>query len=204
MCLRKTYCTSVQHNHTWRNKQNDQQLPKRSPNKTHQRAPRHDHTPVPRPATRARIPNHHQNTQKLRSLLRTQHHLPTPRRIREKRLRQKHLEHGFPKAKKSLPANQRRRNRTQLHRRLTQHNLQNNDSRQQNPNRSSTSKPQRIHTSKRKQISNSSLKCHTWLNFKEDKRWLVNHPAPSASLKVRNIASLGIASRNLFPFLSSL
>ena len=69
--------------------------------------------------------------------------------LRKERLPKKHLEHGQRTPKKSLPTNKRRRNSPQLHRRLTQHNMQNHDNRQQNPNRGSTNNPNGSNLQKR-------------------------------------------------------
>jgi hypothetical protein len=46
--------------------------------------------------------SHHPNTQRIRRILRTQHHIPTPRNTRKKRIRKKHLEHEHPKTKKGI------------------------------------------------------------------------------------------------------
>jgi hypothetical protein len=129
-------CTTQQHKE--KNKQNDPKLPKRNPNKTNQRTTRHDNPPTPRPTTHARLPNHHKNPQNLRSILRTKHRIPTTRHPRKKRLPQKQLEHEHRKTKKNIPTHQRRPNNTQLHRRITKPNMQNNNHRQQNQNRSRT------------------------------------------------------------------
>ena len=97
---------------------------KRNPNQTHERTTRPHRPTIPQHPTHARLPNNHEDTQKLRRLLRTQHYLPAPRHTRKERLRQKHLEHERRTPPKSLPANQRWTKPPELHGGLAELHLQ--------------------------------------------------------------------------------
>ncbi len=121
---------TVQHNNTWREKNNVQsQLTKRGLNQTNERPTRHDHPPIPQHRTHARLPSHHQNPQKLRCLLRTINHIPPTRHPRKERLRRQHMEHGLRTPTQNLQPHQRRTRHAQLHRRITEPNLPQNHNR---------------------------------------------------------------------------
>jgi hypothetical protein len=121
-------CTTQIHNEEKKNVQS--QLTKRGLNQTNERPTRHDHTPIPQRRTNARLPNHHKNPQKLRCLLRTQHHLPTPMQPRKERLRKQHLEHEIRTPTQNLQPNARRTKHAKLHRRIPKLHLQKNNHRQ--------------------------------------------------------------------------
>jgi len=96
---------------------------KRSPKQIDERPPRPSHPPIPKITSHARLPNHLKHPQKLRSILRPKHNLPTVKPPRRKRIRRKHLGPNQPKTKKSIHTNQRRRRLVKLHRRLTKRYL---------------------------------------------------------------------------------
>ena len=93
---------------------------KRSSSQTCKRPTRPHSAPVPKHTTNARLPNNHKNTQKLRRLLRTKHHIPTTIHTRKERLRKQPMEHEQRKTQKSLQTNKRRTNNAELHRKLTE------------------------------------------------------------------------------------
>jgi hypothetical protein len=99
---------------------------KRGPSQINERPPRPDYSSVSKLPAHARLPSHNQNTQNLRRLLRTKHHLPTTRHPRKERLRQQPMEHEQPTPQKSLPTHKRRTKHAKLHRKLTKPDLPEN------------------------------------------------------------------------------
>ncbi len=78
---------------------------KRRIKQTHKRPTRPNYFPIPKHPTNAWIPNNNKNPQELRRLLRTQHHIPTIKFPREKRLRKKRMEHEQRTTKKNVQPN---------------------------------------------------------------------------------------------------
>ena len=93
---------------------------KRSINQTNERPTRPNHLAIPKQRTHARLPNHHQNPQKFRRILRTKHHIPAAKHAGKERLHRQRMEHEFRPTTKSLQTNQQRPKHVKLHRRLTQ------------------------------------------------------------------------------------
>jgi hypothetical protein len=106
---------------------NEHQKPKRSNNKTRKRPTRHDHPTIPTKRRHARLPNHHKHTQRLWCIFRSKHHIPTSRPIREERTHPKRLEHELRAPTQSLHTNRTRQKRLELHRKLTNDDLQQNN-----------------------------------------------------------------------------
>ena len=74
--------------------ENDGEQLKGSSSQADEGTPRPDSTSVPKLAANARISGNHKNPQSLRRILWTKHDLPTPKRIGEKGIREKPMEHG--------------------------------------------------------------------------------------------------------------
>ena len=70
-------------------------ISKRGANKTHQRTSGHDNSTILTARKHARIPANHKNTQRIRSILWTQHNLPNAWLTREKRPHRERLEYGL-------------------------------------------------------------------------------------------------------------
>jgi hypothetical protein len=137
--VHKSNRKTVQHKH--RRKKNGKPT-KRSPSQINERLTRPHRSAVPKHTTNARIPNHNQNTQKLRSILRTINHIPTTSHTRKERLRQQPMEHEQRKTKKNLQPNNRRTKPAKLHRELTELHMQKNQHLNKQHN-SGTSQPSR-------------------------------------------------------------
>jgi hypothetical protein len=125
-----THNTSVEHKGMIKNGKHT----KRSSSQTGKRLTRPHRSAVPKHTTNARIPNHNQNTQKLRSILRTINHIPTTSHTRKERLRQQPMEHEQRKTKKNLQPNNRRTNNAELHRKLTESAMSENRNQQRTTN----------------------------------------------------------------------
>ncbi len=99
---------------------------KRRIKQTHKRPIRPNNFPIPKLPTNARIPNNNKNPQKLRRLLRTQHHIPTIKFPREKRLRKKRMEHEQRKTQKNVQPDKQRTKHAKFYRRIAKPNMPKN------------------------------------------------------------------------------
>lgn len=117
---------------------NERKKPKRSANKTNKRPPRHDNPPAPRKAKHAWLSTNHKYPQRIRCLLRTQHHLPSAWTIREERSSPKHLEHDLSETTQNLPTNKTRKRTLKCNSKHAADDLHKNKSRNQSENPSYT------------------------------------------------------------------
>jgi hypothetical protein len=111
--------------HKYRRKKNGKPQ-KRGPSKTNERLTRPHSSTVSQFATHARLPDNHEDPQKLRRLLRTQHHLPAARNAGKERLCKQRMEHENRKTTESLQTHNRRKQPAELHRKLTELHMQKN------------------------------------------------------------------------------
>ncbi len=116
---------------------NERQKPKRSPNQTRKRTPRHDNPPTPK-TRHARLPINHKHPQRLRRILRTQHYLPSAWTIGEERSTPKRLGHDLSETTQNLPTYKTRKRSLKCNPKLATNDLSKNKPRNHHEGPSST------------------------------------------------------------------
>jgi len=101
-------------------KSKNAKLSKRNPNQTNQRTTRPHSPTTPRFSAHARLPDNHENPQKLRHLLRTKHNLPATGNTGKERPLNQRMEHENRKTTKNLQTHDQRTNNSKLHRKLVE------------------------------------------------------------------------------------